>query len=96
MMSSQVAKAETNSKSVVPGRWKLVTRASTILNRYGGWMKRSEYATVAFSFPRESTADSSVRTVVVPSAIILPPFPFAVLIASTARFRISKYSEAII
>ncbi len=74
--------------SVEPGRWKLVTSASTIWNRKPGVMKMSVQPEPGVSTP-SLAADSSVRTLVVPTAITLRPTAFARLIASAASGLIS-------
>ena len=63
--------------SVEPGRWKFVISASTALKWKPGVMKICVHAFLATTSPVSCAEDSSVRTLVVPTATTRCPAAFA-------------------
>ena len=82
--NSLLARADTSIISVDSGKWKFVIRLSTHLNLYPGYIKIFVSASTGFSKPFSSATDSSTLQDVVPTAITLFPFCFALFILSAS------------
>src|SRR6266478_2113894 len=93
-MRSQPANAATSASRVERGRWKFVSSASTTRKRWPGRMKSAAAPGPARTVP-SAQADSSARTVVVPTATTRPPRARATPIASTVAGGMSLGSGAI-
>ena len=93
-MGSKPAKALTSIISVLLGKWKLVTSTSTTRNLKPGVMKISVSRLPACSAP-DKAADSSARSVVVPTATMRPPAARVRATASTVPAGTSNHSLCI-
>jgi len=79
MIISRVERAETSINSVDFGWWKLVISESITLNSNGGLMNLSVQPRMGFRPLGVTTADSSARTTVVPTATTRLPEALAVI-----------------
>ena len=92
---SNPAKADTSMISVLSGRWKFVMSPSSTLNSNPGYMKISVHPSDGHTQPSFLATDSSVRQLVVPTAITLFPLRFVSFISFAVAYGRDVCAEGI-